>query len=204
MDKKQTRFAFPDEREVLEGCLAQDKKAWDTFVERYNRLISHAIVQTLRKHSFAVENHVVDDLFHSVFLSLIENNCRKLRQFRWKCKLSSYLHLISVRMTIDYLRKKSADFSLNGARDEEISLRDRLANGNPRADELVESKDEKRIFEQIKSTLTSREQLFVELYYCRELVPDEIARILNTTPNNVYQFKSAVRKKMKKLVKKYL
>jgi len=107
-------------------------------------------------------------------------------------------------MTIDYLRKKSADLSLNGDRNEEISLRDRLANGNPLPDELVESKDEKRIFEQIRSTLTSREQLFVELYYCRELAPDEIARILNTTSNNVYQLKSAVRKKMKRLVKKYL
>ena len=47
-----------------------------------------------------------------------------------------------------------------------------------------------------------RERLFVELYYLREHSPSEIARILNTTKNNVYQLKSIVREKMKEMVKK--
>ena len=183
-------LGLPDERKLLDRCLAQDKEAWDTFVETYNRLISHAIAQTLKKYSVSPETHVVDDLFHTVFLSLVENNCKKLRQFQWKCKLSSWLHIIAVRVTIDYLRKQSEHLSLNGETDEKIPLKERIANGNPLPDELLESKEKERIFEQIKSTLTSRERLFVELYYCRELSPNEIARILNTTTNNVYQLKN--------------
>lgn len=204
LDKNRIAFGLPDERKLLEGCLAQDKQAWDTFVEKYNRLISHAIVITLKKYSFTTEDHLVGDLFHTVFLSLIENNCKKLRQFRWKCKLSSWLHIIAVRVTIDYLRKQSDHLSLNGETDEEIPLKERITNGNPLADELIELKEEERIFEQIKKTLTSRERLFVELYYCRELSAAETARILNTTANNVYQLKSRVREKMKEAAGKLL
>jgi len=195
---------FTDESKLLKGCLSQDKKSWDIFVKRYNRLISHAIVQTLNRYSFTPENHIVDDLFHTVFLSLIEDNCKKLRQFRWKCKLSNWLHIIAVRVTIDYLRKQSEHLSLNGETDEEIPLKERVANGNPLPGEIIELKEEKRIFEQIKRSLTSRERLFVELCYRRELSADEIARILNTTANNIYQLKSTVREKMKKMVEKLL
>ena len=172
--------------------------------KQYNRLISHAIVQTLNKYSLDPGNQVVEDLFHTVFLALIEDNYKKLRQFRWKCKLSSWLHVIAVRVTIDYLRKQSEHPSLNGETEEEISLKEKAANGNPLPDELIEREEEKRVFEQIKATLTSRERLFVELYYSRELSPVEISRILNITENNVYQLKSRVREKMKNMVRKLL
>ncbi len=204
MDNTQPRFETPGERKLLEGCLSQDKGSWDTFVDNYSRLISHAIVQTLRKYCFEMDNQLVDDLFHIAFLSLIENNCKKLRQFQWKCKLSSWLHMIAVRVTIDYLRKHSELPSINGETDEEKYIKSSIRNGNPLPSELVEMEEEKRIFEQIKEKLTSRECLFVELYYCRELPPTEVAVILNTTANNIYQLKNKVREKMKKIAKKLL
>jgi len=74
------KFESLDEQTLLEKCLQQDKKAWDAFVERYNRIISHAIVHTLRKYSFDVDNQIVSDLFNTVFLSFIEHNYKKLRQ----------------------------------------------------------------------------------------------------------------------------
>ena len=195
---------FHDDIKLVERCISQDKKAWDAFVKKYNRLISHSIVQTLTRYFFSLENQIVEDLFHSVFLSLIEDNCKKLRQFRWRCSLSSWLHVIAARVTIDYLRKQSTGFSLNGETDDEIPLKDKLTNGNPLPDEILEHKEEKVIFEQIKKSLTKRELIFLELYYSRELSPFEISRILNTTENNVYQLKNLVRKKMKNVVGKFL
>ena len=195
---------FHDDITLVERCIKQDKKAWDAFVKKYNRLISHSIAQTLKRYYFPFENQIVEDLFHSVFLSLIENDCKKLRQFRWRCSLSSWLHVIAARITIDYLRKQSPGLSLNGETDDEIPLKDKLTNGNPLPDEMLEHKEEKVIFEQIKKSLTKRELVFLELYYSRELSPIEISKILNTTENNVYQLKSLVRKKMKNVVGKFL
>lgn len=203
MDNNRMRFGSPDERKLLEGCLSQDKESWDIFVETYKGLISYAIVQTLNRYSFAPENQTVDDLLHTVFLSLIEDNHRKFRQFQWKCKLSSWLHIVAVRVTIDYLRKQSEHPSLNGETDEEKSIKESVANGNPLPDELIELKEEKETLEQIKRSLTSKEQFFGKLCYCYELSPREIARILNTTTNNIYQLKIRVRKKMEKMVEKF-
>ena len=59
-----------------------------------------------------------------------------------------------------------------------------------------ELEQEKEIFQQIKKLLTSREQLFVELCYTRELASTKIAAILKTTENNVYQLKNRIREKM--------
>ncbi|MDL1969148.1 MAG: sigma-70 family RNA polymerase sigma factor [Deltaproteobacteria bacterium] len=189
---------------LIIACLAQDKQAWDIFVEKYSRLICHAIVNTLRKYSTVPENQVVDDLFHTVFLSLIEKNYKKLRQFQWRCKLSSWLHMIAVRATIDYLRKQSKHLSLNGATQEEISLKENIISENPLPSELFEQKEEKRILEQIKNDMSTTERLFIELCYCRELSSSEIANTMNTSTNNVYQLKNRVRKKLKKLVEKIL
>jgi RNA polymerase sigma factor (sigma-70 family) len=198
------KSVLPDEKTLIEGCLSQDKEAWDIFVERYSPHISHAIVQTLKRYSVAPANQVIDDLFQTVFLSLLSDRGKKLRQFRWKCKLSSWLHIIAVRVTIDYLRKQPGHLSLNGETEEGVSLKEKIPNGNPLPIELIERQEEKRLFEKINKQLTARERLFVELYYLHELTPAEIARVLNTTTNNIYQLKSVVRGKMKKLVKKYL
>ena len=190
-----------DDKRLIQGCLSQDKEAWDTFVERYSPVISHAILHTLKRYSVDYAMEVVDDLFQSVFFSLLKDNSKKIRQFQWKCKLSSWLHIISVRVTIDYLRKRSLHLSLNGETKEEVSLKEKITNGNPLSIDLIEEKEEKSIFEQVRKSLSARERLFVELYYIREHTPAEVARILNTTKNNVYQLKSIVREKMKEIVK---
>ena len=88
--------------------------------------------------------------------------------------------------------------------DNESPLKDRLRDENPLPDAVIDEQEERIIFEQIKSGLTAREQLFVELYYTRELSPSEISNIMNITANNIYQLKSLVRKKMKKVVAQYL
>jgi RNA polymerase sigma factor (sigma-70 family) len=198
------RTGTEDEGKLVDGCIRQEKEAWDAFVERYHRLISHSIVQTLRRYCVPLEDQIIEDLFHTVFLSLMEDDFKKLRQFKWKCSLSSWLHLIGVRTTIDYLRKESKDISLNGETEDEMPLKNRLMNGNPLPDELVEHEEEKAIFEKMKKTLTKREQFFMELYYSRELSPRQISKIMNTSENNVYQLKSLVRRKMEKVLEKFL
>ena len=46
--------------------------------------VPHNLVQALKRYLFSLENQIVEDLFHTVFLLLIEDNCKKLRQFRWR------------------------------------------------------------------------------------------------------------------------
>jgi len=66
---------------------------------------------------------------------------------------------VAVRVTIDHLRKRTEHISLNGERNGERPLKETLKNGNPGPSEVLEGKEEKEIFEQIKETLTARERL---------------------------------------------
>ena len=204
MDHDQHRFGSHTEKSLLEKCLARDKGAWNIFVEEYSNLISQAIIRTLNRYSAPTDRQIVEDLFQTIFLSLIADNFKKLNQFRHKCKLSTWLYTVAVRVTIDHLRKRTEHLSLNGQRDGANPLKETLKNGNPGPSEVMERKEEKKIFEQIKETLTARERLFIELFYHSELSPKKIAGIMNTNINNVYQMKSLVRKKMQEIVGRFL
>jgi RNA polymerase sigma factor (sigma-70 family) len=204
MDHDRHRFGSHNEKRLLEKCLAGDKGAWDIFVEGYSGLISQAIIRTLNRYAAQADRQIVEDIFQTVFLSLIADNFKKLNQFRHKCKLSTWLYTVAVRVTIDHLRKRTEHLSLNGQCGEEKPLKETLTSGNPGPSEVLERKEEKEIFEQIKETLTARERLFVELFYHRELNPDKIARIMNTNKNNVYQMKNLVGKKMQRIMNRFL
>ena len=198
---------FSDEKKLVQGCIAHNKEAWDTFVERYQRLISHAIIKTLDKQLNSFDQHVIDEVFHIIFLSFIENNCRKLRRFKWKCKLSSYLYQNAIWATLDYCRKTrkhSEHLSLNGETKEELSLRNGIADQNPLPSERVMKKEQRNIFKKIKCALNPREQFFIELCFQRELSNAEIANAMNISINNIYQLKHRIRDKLKGMVDKYL
>jgi len=93
--------------ELLKGCVSGDKASWSLFVKSYNRLIYHTIYKTLRVKGIPTDPEDVNDLFQEIFTSFYEKNCKKLRLFDLQkgVKLSSWLRVITVRRTIDHLRK---------------------------------------------------------------------------------------------------
>ena len=192
-----------DERKLIKDCLAKDQNAWDVFVERYSSLITSAIYKSLRRHSLPSRNHV-EDIFHDVFLSLLENNSRKIRRFKWRCRLGTWLYTIASHITFDYLRnlKRQPEFiSLDKVTKEGISLGDKMSNGKPLPDDILEREEENRIVEKIRKNLTHREQLYLRLSNDYGLPSVKIAAALNTTPNNVYQLKHVVMAKLKRMAK---
>jgi len=197
---------FSDEKKLFQGCMAHNNEAWYTFVDRYQRLISHAIIKALNKQLNSFDQYLIDEVFHTVFESLLKNNCRKLRRFRWECRPSYYLYQIASGKTRDYCRKTrkhSGHLSLTGGTKEELSLRNSMADQNPLPSERVMKKEQKNIFKKIKSALPPKEQLFIELCFERELSTAEIANAMNISENNVYQLKHRIRAKMKEMVDKF-
>ena len=194
MQPRTDKSKFSDDKKLLAGCVKGHKNAWDAFLERYSGLIFHAISKTLEKYSFIRKEQVLDDLFQRVFLSLMESDCKKFRQFRWKCKLSTWLYTVTVRMTIDYAKKEGLAPSVKD--DAWASIPD----GLPLPDKMLEMKEMNMVFEKIKQKLNSREQLFLRLLYDQELPVAQIAGIMNITENNVYQLKNRVTLKMKKIL----
>ena len=186
-----TDFALA-ESELLKGCTSGDKESWSLFVKQYNKLIYHTIYKTLRVNGQPTDPDDVNDLFQEVFTAFCENDCKKLRAFdpQKGVKLSSWLRMITVRMTIDHLRKSKTSTSLDALPVEPSQAGDQ---------EGLLDEESRGLLREVIEQLPTRDKLLIELFYMKELPPEEIAQILKISVGALYTRKNRVLEKMRKI-----
>jgi RNA polymerase sigma-70 factor (ECF subfamily) len=197
-------FVSKEEQDLLRRCISGEKKAWDQFVDRFSALIHHGVARTLRLPGRKNSQTDISDIVHNVFVHLYEHNYRKLRQFEGKCSLATWINMISVRTTIDHLRKSKPHLSLEGERDSEKNLASTLRHEGDSVEQLIEEKQALMLLAESVKHLTPRERLFVELYYTRELPLRKVADIMNSSMGAIYTMKNRVREKLRKRVEEFL
>ena len=184
----------PTDQELLHGCLAGDKACWALFVKHYSKLIYHSIYKTLRVNAKSTDPDDINDLFQDLFASICADNCKKLRMFD-PCKgvsLASWLRMIVVRMTIDHLRKQRSSTSL------EDLLTEPSRDGGQETNMDEESL---RCLSGVLEELPDKDKLIIDLFYFKELPPEEIARILNISVGAIYTRKKRVVEKIKQIAR---
>lgn len=191
-----------DDVRLLSDCISGKKEAWDSFVLRFSRLIYYAITSTLRLHNHNLPRDDVDDLYNGVFVSLLDNDFRKLRQYEGRdgCTLPSWIRLITVRHTIDFLRSRKDHVSLNDDNEGGRPLVETLEDRGESFEERLESAQAGRALAKAIAELPASDRLFMELFYEKELSPEEIAEIMNVSVNTVYSRKNRVREKLKNIM----
>ena len=181
--------------ELLKGCAAGDKKSWPLFVMKYNRLIYHTIYSTLRVNGFPTGPGVVNDLFQEVFTSFCDNNYKKLRMFDSQkgVKLSSWLMMITIRMTIDHVGQSKP-----------VTFPDQLPAEPSQAgsQEGLLCEESLGLLGKVIILLSTKDMLLIELFYLKELPPEEIAKILNISLGALYTMKNRVMGKMREIAEK--
>lgn len=181
------------EKTLLAGCLRGDKAAWDGFVEQYSPLVYHTIKKTLSLYHAEMRPEAFEDLYQEFFLSILRDDCKKLRQFRGDsgCSLASWLRVVAARLTIDFLRKQ--DSSPVGSSNDYREIYD------PNETSAVELKDQALL--RAIEALPPRDRLFVTLCFRRALPPQDIAAILKVSVNAVYTQKYRILAKLRELLK---
>jgi DNA-directed RNA polymerase specialized sigma24 family protein len=113
----------PDERDLLHRCLAGDRRAWTTLVESLTRYVYYLIRLTARRHATEFTDEEMADLHNDLFLALFEDNCRRLRAWRGDngCTLRSWIRVITIRRTIDALRRRRRHISLDAPADDPLA-----------------------------------------------------------------------------------
>jgi RNA polymerase sigma-70 factor (ECF subfamily) len=192
----------PDDLKLLSECLSGSKAAWDTFVTRYSKLIYYSINKTLRLHSQTLHQEDIDDIYSSLFVAFMDRDYRKLRQFEGRegCTLSSWIRLIAVRHTIDFLRSQREHLSIDDDSDEAQPLIERLSDRSTSFEDQLEQAQATRALKEAIEELPASDRLFMELFYDKELPPEEIAGIMNVSLNTIYSKKNRVREKIKNIL----
>ena len=181
------------EVELLKECILGNKEKWNIFVDKYSKLIYHTIYKTLRVNDKPTRPDDVNDLFQEVFASLCADNSKKLRMFdpeKGCSSLASWLRMITVRMTIDHLRKNRPTASIDELPTEPAQTGDQ---------EAIIDKESLNHLREMLEELDAKDKLLVELSFMRELPPEEVAQILHISVGAFYTRKNRVIEKLKKI-----
>ena len=183
------------EKTLLTGCLNREKTAWDAFVLQYSALVYHTIRKTFSLYHTELRTDLVEDLYQDVFLTVLKDDFKKLRQFRGDrgCSLASWLRVVAARLTIDFLRQQ-------GLRTVEVP--DSLPSAEPDPpDSLMDNEQAARLSQALEK-LSPRDRLFLEFYYRKGLSPEEIAAILKVSVSAAYTHKSRILAKLRETLRK--
>ena len=182
------------EKTLLAGCLKGEKAAWDAFVLQYSALVYHTIKRTFALHHAKPGDDVIEDLYQEFFLSVLRDDCKKLRQFRGErgCTLASWLRLVAARLVVDFLRRQPTHVETTEA-----------VAGDSRdpLDPLVTEVQEKLLAQALQA-LSPRDRILIDLSFCQGLLPEDIAAILKTSVGAVYTQKSRILAKLKETLEK--
>ena len=173
-------------------------------MDTYQQTVFRAIEKAMVYQGVEPDGPLIEHLFQNVFNVLMENDCQKLRQFRWKCELSNWLHLLGIRLTIDHVRRQPP---IESSRRDETKSKAMPSNQTPRplpSDEVDLRQEEWLCYKELRSILTAREQVFLKWFYELDLPLEEVSVLLGISINDGIKLKQQVREKMKRCIKRLI
>ncbi|HEV2960499.1 MAG TPA: sigma-70 family RNA polymerase sigma factor [Candidatus Angelobacter sp.] len=92
--------------ELIRACVAGERRAWEEFILRYDKLIAGVVFRTAEYWGYA-SSESLKDMVQEVYAKLCENNCYLLRQFeaRHDGAIYGYLKAIAANEVHDRLRQ---------------------------------------------------------------------------------------------------
>ncbi|GEM_PF-887042 len=186
---------LPKDDELLAGCLAGRREAWDLFVDRYARLVHWSVRRTLAGTAYAARADLAEDLFQDVFRRLLgDGQLERLRDLK---SLPRYLSVLACHLTLDRVRSL--------ARGDRQVLRPSLdleappdppAPGGP-VDEILE-RERRDLLAEALGALGARERFCVEMHYLHEKTHREIAQVLGLPQDTVSAVIRRTREKLRR------
>lgn len=181
-----------ENRSEIDRILDGNKKAFESFIMRYQRLVSHIV--------FRMTNNKADreDICQEVFLTIHRN----LAGFRFESKVSTWVAKVAYNRTLNFLEKKKVP--LFDDLYEEGQTLDSVAGDTVRPDEYAETQD---ISVRLRNEIAQMPVPFrtiITLYHLDEMTYKEIADIMNMPEGTVKSYLFRARKLLKeRLVARY-
>lgn len=172
--------------QLIQRCADGDSSAWSEFLDKYSRLIYNYILKVLKTRK-EYENHdyageCMKELFHDFFCFLKQDNAKKLRSFQGRngCSLASWLRVVVINFTRNYLRKNKPILSLDedSRSHPRSSLKDMIEDVSDSALELLEQGEISKALIDCIANLSMNDKYLLELI-SRGLRLEEIREHLN-------------------------
>ena len=191
------------EKDLVRRCSNGDSEAWRYMIRQYGALVSHASRSTLHRVLKSVDPNQVDEAAQSVWASLCEDRCRRLRSFAGQSSLSTWLTVLATRRTLDFIRTEMRKGSLKHVRleTEDADLLDELRDPSDPSDPSDRlTRDDLELVHEAMGRLPADDRLILKMYYLDGLSYRTIAAILRVAPNTVSSYLFRAREKLKAIL----
>jgi RNA polymerase sigma-70 factor (ECF subfamily) len=179
------------DRGLIRACIRRQQGAWEKFIDRYSALVYHVIWKALRSETQNVGSSSieVEDICSDVFSQIVADEFRLLKSFRWRCKFSTWLGIITYRTTRQAIhRNRHAAFSLEdhySGLDNDLLLKDIIPDPHAQAAENVALDEVRKMVHEALASLPTRDQLVLKFFYFEGKRYAEIANILGISSSLV-------------------
>jgi RNA polymerase sigma-70 factor (ECF subfamily) len=180
------------DRQLLDRCLKHEPGAWNDFVDRYMGLIYHVIHHVSHARSAVLKPDDVEDIAAEVFLAIVDDNYRVLRQFRRASALPTYLAVIARRVCVKEVVKRHREAELGHVN----ASRSVVADDASDEVEPVASAEE---VERMLKDLPPKEAEVVRLYHLKYLNYRQIGKQLEIPENSVGPILAKARKRLRRM-----
>jgi RNA polymerase sigma-70 factor (ECF subfamily) len=85
-----------DDARLLQHCLAGSQDAWEAFVDRFAAPVAEVCRRTLRRAGRPHGPQEAQDMLQEVFLHLLKDDFRVLRDYQGRAPVASYLAAVAV------------------------------------------------------------------------------------------------------------
>jgi len=190
-----------EDQALIARCLSGSRDAMELLVRSLSNSVYRSIQYALRTKDIKYSNEDLEDLHNSVFLSLFEDDCRKLRQYKGEngCSLATWIRLITVRTVIDYLRKTRTD-ALGSRKKIPLEFLESFQSDEPDLIADMERVDQWRLIQGGMKDLLPRDRLFITLYCEDGFSTSEIADLMNMPMDNLNSIKHRAIKRLREVV----
>lgn len=179
------------DRQLLERCLKHDPGAWNDFVDRYMGLIYHVIHHVSHARSLALSADDVEDLAAEIFLGIVDDDYRTLRQFKGTSALPTYLTVVARRICVKEVVKRHREAELGHV----TVSRAVVGDDGDDAEPIANAEEVERMLKD----LPEREAEVVRLYHLKYLNYRQIGKQIGIPENSVGPILAKARKKLRRV-----
>ena len=184
-----------NDTEIVQRCARLDPWAWRGLVMENLDVIHRAVSRVLGKSA----RSEAEDVVQAVFLKLLEDDCRRLRTFEGRCRLSTWLVTVARREALDFLQRRKRTPAVPISR----SL-DRLVTDLK--DDPAVVAEASQLSEGIQAALErlpTRDHLLLRMIYLDGATYGQVSRILAVPANSISPWLGRAKDRLKKLLKNH-
>jgi len=148
--------ANPDDRRLIDACVAGTPGAWTEFVDRFGPLLAHVAGRTAARRRTPLSAADRDDAVAEILLECLRDQAGVLRKFAGRSSLATYLTVIARRVTARRIVRDLESFRL-AAGDEPLEPR--------AAADLPERIEDREQVETLLDRLDGEEARLVRLHH---------------------------------------